>query len=215
MLTPRRETTSVDAAIIGTDTRVGAELSPGRTPLRERARKARAAHRRRLPPSLEARDQCSTSFCRVHCHTSALQVTPGSSPPRQRSARDRRPGVLQPHTLQAEARSTTASSRRHSRHNHILPTPACRPRTARARPAASTTRPPSRELATAPRPAPHASEATAAAPPHTGTRRLPTPSHLSRSGRWIRAGAWLTWENVIDVGASSSSSPRQRHQKIP
>jgi hypothetical protein len=28
------------------------------------------------------------------------------------------------------------------------------------------------------------------------------------------AGTWLTWENVIDVGASSSSSPRQRHQKI-
>jgi hypothetical protein len=28
------------------------------------------------------------------------------------------------------------------------------------------------------------------------------------------AGAWLTWENVIDVGVSSSS-PRQRHQKIP
>jgi hypothetical protein len=29
------------------------------------------------------------------------------------------------------------------------------------------------------------------------------------------AGAWLTWENVIDVGASYSSSPRQQHQKIP
>jgi hypothetical protein len=28
------------------------------------------------------------------------------------------------------------------------------------------------------------------------------------------AGTWLTWENVIDVGASSSSSPRQWHQKI-
>jgi hypothetical protein len=29
------------------------------------------------------------------------------------------------------------------------------------------------------------------------------------------AGAWLTWENVIDVGASYSSSPCQQHQKIP
>jgi hypothetical protein len=29
------------------------------------------------------------------------------------------------------------------------------------------------------------------------------------------ASAWLTWENVIDVGASYSSSPCQQHQKIP
>jgi hypothetical protein len=32
---------------------------------------------------------------------------------------------------------------------------------------------------------------------------------------WSGAGAWLTWENVIDVGASYSSSPCQQHQKIP
>jgi hypothetical protein len=45
MMPPRRETTSVDAAIIGTDSRVRAKLSPGRTPLQERAHKARATHR--------------------------------------------------------------------------------------------------------------------------------------------------------------------------
>jgi hypothetical protein len=31
----------------------------------------------------------------------------------------------------------------------------------------------------------------------------------------ILAGAWLMWENIIDVGASYSSSPCQQHQKIP
>jgi hypothetical protein len=36
MMPPRRETTSVDAAFIGTDLRVGAELSPETTPLREK-----------------------------------------------------------------------------------------------------------------------------------------------------------------------------------
>jgi hypothetical protein len=38
MMPPRRGTTSVDAAIIGTDMRVGAKLSPGYSPLREKAR---------------------------------------------------------------------------------------------------------------------------------------------------------------------------------
>jgi hypothetical protein len=32
MMPPKRETTSIDAAIIGTDAKVGAELSPGTTP---------------------------------------------------------------------------------------------------------------------------------------------------------------------------------------
>jgi hypothetical protein len=33
---PRRKTTSIDVTIIGTDAKVGAELSPGTTPFRER-----------------------------------------------------------------------------------------------------------------------------------------------------------------------------------
>jgi hypothetical protein len=39
MTPPRRKTTSIDAAIIGTDTRVGAKLSPGSSQLQEKARK--------------------------------------------------------------------------------------------------------------------------------------------------------------------------------
>jgi hypothetical protein len=43
------------------------------------------------------------------------------------------------------------------------------------------------------------------------SERIPKPP----SGyRVMFAGAKLTWENVIDVGASYSSSPRQRRQKI-
>jgi hypothetical protein len=37
MMPARRGTTSIDAAIIGADMRVGAKLSPGSCPLREKA----------------------------------------------------------------------------------------------------------------------------------------------------------------------------------